>query len=297
MALETSSFSLPTTALGAIVDRVRDESVIAKLSPERPTLFGNVAAVRLSRKPRAQIVAEGAQKAADDVELSSVTASPIKIQTTVRVSDEVRWADADHQMGIVDEVTTAIAGSIARAVDLIAIHGINPLTGTAATSVTAALNDTNNRVAAAGAPTDEVDEAVGLVASSGVHLPTGLGLDPAYAFALATDKDDEGRRLNPELGYGLNAAAYHGLGVARSSAVSGRPEAEDTGIRAIVGDFGQLAWGFQRNLPVSVIEFGDPDGEGDLQRLNQVAYRAEAVLYVAIFDVDAFAVVEEQQGS
>src|SRR5690606_10515818 len=251
----------------------------------------------LSRKPRAQIVAEGAQKAADDVELSSVTASPIKIQTTVRVSDEVRWADADHQMGIVDEVTTAIAGSIARAVDLIAIHGINPLTGTAATSVTAALNDTNNRVAAAGAPTDEVDEAVGLVASSGVHLPTGLGLDPAYAFALATDKDDEGRRLNPELGYGLNAAAYHGLGVARSSAVSGRPEAEDTGIRAIVGDFGQLAWGFQRNLPVSVIEFGDPDGEGDLQRLNQVAYRAEAVLYVAIFDVDAFAVVEEQQGS
>src|SRR5690606_4734720 len=145
MALETSSFSLPTTALGAIVDRVRDESVIAKLSPERPTLFGNVAAVRLSRKPRAQIVAGGAQKAADAVVLSSVTASAIESQITVRVSDEVRWADADHQMGIVDEVTTAIAGSIARAVDLIAIHGINPLTGTAATSVTAALNDTNNR--------------------------------------------------------------------------------------------------------------------------------------------------------
>jgi len=284
-------FTIPQTDLGRITERVQNDSVLARLSPERPTLFGDVGATRMTRKPRAEIVAEGANKSSETAGWDSVVASPVKIQTTVRMTDEVKWADQDHALGIIDDLTNALGESIARAVDLIGIHGINPVTGTRATSITTFLDQTTTRVTAAGAPSAEVLSAVGTI-MAGAYVPTGIGLDAGYAFDLATETYDDGRERNPGLGFGGNIGAYKGLSVATSNSVSGRPEAADTGLRALVGDFTQVQWGFQRRIPVHTIEYGDPDGNGDLQRNNQIAYRAEAVLYVAIFDLDAFAAVE-----
>lgn len=291
MALTTGDFTVPTTELGRIADRVRQDSVLATLSPERPTLFGNVQAVRMSRKPRAQIVAEGAQKGSDTPEWGSVVASPIKFQTTVRMTEEVRWLDQDHRLQIVDELVDALGESMARAVDLIGLHGINPITGTRATSVTQFLNQTTNRATGAGAPTDELIAAVGAVAGGGFQA-TGVALDQGYAFGLATDTYADGRERNPGLGFGNTVTNWKGLSVASSNTVSGRPEAADTDLRALVGDFTQVKWGFQRRIPVELIEYGDPDGNGDLKGQNEIAYRAEGVIYVAIFDLDAFSAVD-----
>lgn len=291
MPLTTGDFTVPTTELGRIAERVRQDSVLATLSPERPTLFGNVSAVRMSRKPRAQIVAEGAQKGSDTPEWASVVASPIKFQTTVRMTDEVKWLDEDHRLQIVDELVGALGESMARAVDLIGIHGINPITGLSAASVTTFLNQTTNRATTAGEPTDELIAAVGAVAGGG-YQATGVALDQGYAFGLATDTYDDGRERNPGLGFGNTVTNWKGLSVASSNTVSGRPEAADTDLRALVGDYTQVKWGFQRRIPVELIEFGDPDGNGDLKGQNEVAYRAEGVIYVAIFDLDAFAAVD-----
>ena len=38
-----------------------------------------------------------------------------------------------------------------------------------------------------------------------------------------------------------------------------------------------MRWGIQRNIPLELIKFGDPDGQGDLKRKNQVALRLEVV--------------------
>jgi len=289
--LTTASFDVPTTELGRIAERVQNQSVLASLSPERPSLYGNVQAVRMSRKPRAQIVAEGAQKGSDTATWDSVTASPIKFQTTVRMTDEVKWADEDHRLLIVDDLVDALGESAARAVDLIGIHGINPVTGLRATSVTSYLNQTTNRTTAGSAPTDELVAAVGSI-MGGAYLPTGVGLDAGYAFNLATEQYSDGRDRNPGLGFGTGLSNFKGLTVATSSTVSGRPEAADTNLRALVGDYTQVKWGFQRRFPVEVIEYGDPDGNGDLKGNNQIAYRVEGVIYVAIFDLDAFAAVD-----
>lgn len=290
------AFVIPATQLGPITERVQSDSVLASLSPEQPTLFGNVQAVRMTRKPRAQIVAEGANKTSDTAEWDSVMASPVKVQTTVRFTDEVKWLDEDHRLGIVDALTSALGESIARAVDLIGIHGINPIDGTRAASVTSFLDQTTKRVTAAGDEDAELEAAVALIAGEGTYIPTGLGMEPSYAFATATQRYTsgtlQGQKINPDMGFGFNANAWNGLNLATSTAVSGRPEAADTGTRVIMGDFSQMKWGFQRRIPVTTIEYGDPDGGGDLQRNNQIAYRAEAVLYVAIFDLNAFAAVE-----
>lgn len=289
------AFEIPTTQLGLITERVQSQSILASLSPEQPTLYGNVQAVRMTQKPRAQIVAEGAQKESSAAGWASVVANPVKFQTTVRMTSEVKWLDEDHRLQIVDQLTAALGDSMSRAVDLIGLHGINPIDGTRATSVTSFLNQTANRVAVADNPDAELTAAVGAVAGDGAYIPTGVGFDPTYAFAVATQTYPsgtlQGQKIQPNMGFGFNATAWNGLQAATSSTVSGRPEATDTGVRAFVGDWTQIAWGFQRQIPVEVIEYGDPDGGGDLKGNNQIAYRAEGVIYVAIFDLEAFAAV------
>jgi hypothetical protein len=64
-------------------------------------------------------------------------------------------------------------------------------------------------------------------------------------------------------------------------------------VKAILGDFTAIRWGVQKNVPVELIEFGDPDGSGDLKRANQFALRAEVVYGIAIMDTDAFAVIKD----
>lgn len=286
-----SSFDIPTNQLGRIAERVRNESVLASLSPERPTLYGDVKAVKMSRKPRAQIVAEGAQKSSDTAAWDNVVASPIKFQTTVRMTDEVKWVDEDHRLLIVQDLVDALGESAARAVDLIGIHGINPITGTRAASVTSYLNQTTNRATAGTKPTDELIASVGSIAGNN-YQATGIGLDAGYGFALATEQYSDGRDRNPGMGFGTGIQNWKGLSVATSSTVSGQPEAADTNLRALVGDYTQVKWGFQRRFPVEVIEYGDPDGGGDLKGNNQIAYRVEGVIYVAIFDLNAFAAID-----
>ena len=64
-----------------------------------------------------------------------------------------------------------------------------------------------------------------------------------------------------------------------------------SGISAFVGDFSAIRWGVQRTIPLEVIRYGDPDGNGDLKRNNQVAFRAEVVYGWGIADLSAFAKV------
>ena len=84
-----------------------------------------------------------------------------------------------------------------------------------------------------------------------------------------------------------------GVPAAQGNTVSGVPEASDTGVRAIVGDFiNGIRWGVQRELPIELIRYGDPDGQGDLKRKNQIALRLEIVYGWYVF-ADRFAVVED----
>ena len=62
----------------------------------------------------------------------------------------------------------------------------------------------------------------------------------------------------------------------------------------IVGDFGGVRWGIQRAIGIEMIEFGDPDGGGDLKRNNQVAFRAEVIYGWGIADLNAFALIVDK---
>jgi hypothetical protein len=62
-------------------------------------------------------------------------------------------------------------------------------------------------------------------------------------------------------------------------------------------DFNAFQWGVARNVPLETIEYGDPDGAGDLKRTNEIAIRAEAVIGFVIFDGAAFSLIQGNAAS
>lgn len=57
--------------IGAVRDRAIDSGVLAKLSPEQPTIFGPVKGAVFSGVPRAKIVGEGEVKPSASVDVSA----------------------------------------------------------------------------------------------------------------------------------------------------------------------------------------------------------------------------------
>jgi len=299
-SLASSSLNLPNNLASGVWAKAQRSSTLLALSGQTPMRFGNTQFMTLTQRPKAQIVSEGAQKANSQPTLGQITVTPRKAQVTMRFNEEVQWADEDYQLEVLTELSDAGALALARAIDLVAYHGINPLDGTPLGGSPVKLMDTTKsveRTTTSGAD-DDLTSAVGLVVND-QFIPNGVALDPGFSFALATVKSQlTGMRVYPELGFGINPTNVLGLNASVSDTVSA-PEATVTGgayattnpnVKAFVGDYAQgLRWGVQKNIPVEKIEYGDPDGEGDLKRNNQIALRAEMVFGVGIFDLGAFA--------
>lgn len=305
-ALATGSFSLPKHMVPGVWQKAQGQSVLARLSASEPQEFGDQQYMTLTAPPRGEVVGEAAQKSESTAQFAPVTAIPRKVQVTQRFSQEVMWADESRQLGVLQTMRDLSGVALGRALDLIAIHGINPLTGALLAGSPAKILDTTNVVeldtAALNKPDQAIEAAVGLVLADSLS-PDGIALDNTYAFSLATQRDSQGRKLYPELGFGATATAFSGLNAAVSDTVRGGPEAvtPSTGayrttnpnIKAIAGDFSAFRWGVQVNIPLELIEFGDPDGLGDLKRQNQIAIRSEVVYGIGIMSTDAFGVVKD----
>jgi hypothetical protein len=286
--LGTSNITLPKNIASGMWKKAQGGSTVAQLSGAEPMQFGDTTLMTFNTLPRAEYVGEGADKAASSVGFGTKTITPKKVQVTLRFNEEVLWADEDYQLGVLNDCGNAAGDALARALDLGVYHAVNPLTGTAISGLTENLTDTTNSVEVAGSADTEVESAAGLVIADG-FIPNGIALDPAYAWTLATARYADGRKKYPDLGFGTNITTFEGLRASVSSTVSGQPEATDTKVRGIIGDFTTIRWGVQRRVPVELIRFGDPDGQGDLKRKNQVALRTEVVYGWAFMDLNAFA--------
>jgi hypothetical protein len=286
--------------------KAQGQSVLARLSAAEPQEFGSQQYMTLTAPPRGEVVGEGGQKSESTATFAPVVAIPRKVQVTQRFNQEVKWADDSRQLGVLQVMADLSGVALGRALDLIAIHGINPLTGALLSGSPAKIIDSTNVVelttATLALPDQAIEAAVGLVLDDSIS-PNGLALDNSYAFKLATQRNPTtGQKLYPELGFGTDTTAFMGLGAAVSDTVRGGPEAvtaatgayrtTNPNVKAIAGDFTAFRWGVQVNVPLELIEFGDPDGLGDLKRSNQIAIRSEVVYGIGILSTDAFAVVK-----
>lgn len=289
-ALSTQDFAVPNNIANEIFKKAFKGSTLAQLSGARPQKFGTQQNWVLTAAPKAEIVGEGAQKSPTPISYAPKTVTPVKLQVTMRFSQEVQWADEDAQIGVLQDLSENAGIALGRALDLVGIHKINPLTGTAAATVKEGLVDTTQAATLTDTKYDAaVEAATGLVIDAG-YTPSGVAMDPSLSFGLATMRDTTGHRIYPELGYGTDITNFAGMAASVSDTVSAKEEASKaTNLLGIVGQFDAFRWGVQREILAHLIEYGDPDGLGDLQRQNQIALRAEIVYGVGIMDLNAFA--------
>ncbi len=271
--------------------------VLAQLSPSAPDIkVGSTDHFTFTGTPKAELVGESANKSSADGTPGKVVAKTYKVQITYRFSNEVQWEDEDYQTELVDGLVANIATALSRALDLLAIHGVNPATGTVSGSIVNYFTKSGNGVGVVPATADpeaDIESAAAQLQAAG-YSATGIALDPVFAGQLARAKDDNNNAKYPELGLGFNVTNFQGLSAASSDTVSGRQELEEENVlvKAIMGDYRAFKWGVARNVPLETILYGDPDGNGDLKRTNELAIRAESVIGFAIFDGAAFSVIE-----
>lgn len=271
--------------------------VLAKLATAAPDLkVGTTDVFTFTGTPKAELVGEGANKSSADGTPTKATVKTYKVQITYRMSDEVLYADEDYQAGIVDALVANVATALSRALDLLAIHGINPATGVVSGNIANYFTKSGNgvnRVTATSSAQADLEAAATALQTAG-YIATGIAVDPVYAGALARTKNSQNQPLYPELGLGFNFENFQGLQAASSDTVSGRKElgAGEAVVKALVGDFDAFRWGVAREVPLKTIESGDPDGAGDLNRTNEIAIRAESILGFAIMDGAAFSLIE-----
>src|SRR5262245_37159431 len=141
----TSGMTIPHQIVEPWLGKVKYGSAVATLSTAIPMLFGTGEWMTFDIG-EAEYVGEGANKGASTITPTTKTTKPFKFHKTVRWSEEVKWADQDHQLRIVSQVLDLIQPALSRALDLGVFHGINPTGGATVAAMTEKLSDTTNTV-------------------------------------------------------------------------------------------------------------------------------------------------------
>ena len=302
-----SKILMPREIADGMISDTLTTSTVAQLSGQEPQKFGEVDYMTFNDFPKAEFVEEGAQKSSTTGGFGAVTAKPHKAQVTMRFNEDVQWADEDYQLSVLSSLGSAGTVALSRALDLGLYHRINPLTGTVVSGWDNYVGATTNKAELAkGTDADQVIRAAAglLINKQRPVTVNGFAVDPRLTWALSelqtknADGTPSGLQRYPQLGLGTGMGSFMGINTAQGDTVSGQPEAKtDTGVRGILGDFQSgIRWGIQRNLPLELIRFGDPDGQGDLKRQNQIALRLEIVYGWYVF-AEKFALVTEPAGA
>lgn len=278
-----------------LIDKVQGKSVLAKLSAQTPIPFNGVEQFIFNLEGNAQIVGEGEQKLGNKAKLTSKVIKPLKFVYQARITDEFKNASEEKRMNFLSAYMDGFAKKIAEAFDLAALHGLEPKTMTdasfrATNSFDGVIN--GSIVAYDETKIDEnLESAVQQVTARGCEV-NGIALSQAAGQALAKVKVN-GVVQYPEFRFGQNPDSFYGMksDINKNLTVTGGTAETD---HAIVGDFqNRFKWGYSENIPMEIIEYGDPDGAGrDLKAYNEICLRAEAFIGWGILDEDAFARVK-----
>lgn len=286
MALSKGTMFEPSV-VAELVNKVRGKSTLAKLSQQVPVPFNGMKEFVFSLDKEVDIVAEGGKKSEGGINVEPITIVPIKFEYGARVSDEFMYASEEEQLNVLEAFTDGFAKKIASGMDTAAFHGFNPRTGTASTVVGNNNFDSkvNQTVTYEATSVDQnIEDATALVEGSEADV-TGLAMAPAVRAALAKLPGANGGKLYPELAWGGNPDTINGLPSDVNRTVAGGKD------MAIVGDFANMfKWGYAKEIPLEVIQYGDPDNSGkDLKGYNQVYLRAEMYVGWGILNPSAFA--------
>lgn len=289
MASVAKSTLFPADLVREMFSMVSGHSSIAKLANQIPVSFAGNDIMTFSLDNEVELVAEGAAKSATTATVNVVTIAPVKVVYQTRFNDEFVKCAEEKQLAYLRQFSEGFAKKIARGIDIMAFHGINPYSGATSSIIGANCLDRAVGVGTEAYSSGYEDSDIGAaIADIGDNQCTGIAMSPAFATALGDLTTGDGYRKFPGFMWGANPGVVNGIPCDVNSTVA---VAASTAVAhyAYVGDFANaFKWGYAENIPLEVIQYGDPDGQGDLKRYNQVVLRAEAYIGWGILNPAAF---------
>lgn len=288
----------PEELVTEMINQVRGKSSLATLCAASPIPFNGLKEFTFTLDKEVDVVAENGAKTKGGATVTPVTIVPVKVEYGARISDEFVYASEAVQLDYLRAFAEGFARKVARGFDLMAMHGVNPRTGTASTVIgTNHFDSKVNQTVTQSANTtadSQMDAAIALIEGSDRDV-TGAAFAPAFRSALTQLTGQDGHRLYPDLAWGRNPGNINGLQVDVNSTVSANSSLD----RALVGDFANMfKWGYAKEMPIEIIRYGNPDNDatlGDLKGHNQIYLRGEAYIGWGILDPTAFAWIKAAQ--
>ena len=275
-----------------LIDKVQGHSSIAVLSAQNPIPFNGQEQFTFTLDSEIDVVAENGKKSHGGMSLEPVTIVPIKVEYGARVSDEFLYATEEDRINVLKSFNDGFAKKVAKGIDLMAFHGVNPRTGQKSAVIGG--NSFDEKVDQTvtfdtGSNPDQIIEDAVTTVQGADNAVSGIAMAPTFSSALAkvtVDGDGKGVKMYPELKWGANPGSLNGVKLDVNRTVSAYNKDE-----VILGDFQNMfKWGYAKQIPMEVIRYGDPDNSGrDLKGYNQVYIRAEAYLGWGLLDPKAFA--------
>lgn len=285
----TMSTNFKPELVKELFNKVKGHSTIAKLAKQMPVAFSGNDIMTFNLDGEVAIVGEGQNKPAGEATIKPVTVIPIKVVYQHRVSDEFLRATEEKALQMLSAFTDGFSKKIARGIDIMSMHGVNPADLQASDKIGTNHLDAGENVVVyvEGQPEAALTAAISL---TGDYDVTGYALAKGFATDLGNYKEN-GVSQYPEFKMGANPGKLVGTACDVNSTVTKGNEKA----MAYVGDFeNAFRWGYADKIPMEVIQYGDPDGQGDLKRTNEVVLRSEAWIGWAILDPDAFARIEQE---
>lgn len=303
---DTKKLILPTSYVPTIYEKIRANAVIPTLINQTPKLYNNEEVIYMTQRPLTEYVGdgvnagEGGEKHSMPFGYATKPMRKFKIQTTVRMNEEVEWADEDSNLALLDKVLDEMGASLGEGVDAGMIHAWNPFGANVMETVKdTALGYIGTEVTPGASLQATVDALPDAIIEAN-HNVNGIALDTMFANALRKERNNDGVRLYPDIPLNLEVSNFEGMRAVTSGNVSGRsiPGFTSTGIQAIIGDWNMAQWGIIRDIAMRRFDCGDPDNRGyDLAYRNEVAYRVELVFAFGVIYDDAFAVLKSAPAS
>lgn len=274
-----------------LINKVKGRSSLAVLSAQTPIPFNGQKEFIFTMDSEIDVVAENGKKTNGGMSIDPVTIVPVKFEYGTRVSDEFLFASEEAQVDILKAFNDGFARKVASGLDIAAMHGFNPRTGTAS----AVIGDNCFDKAVTGAasiidyssatPDGCIEMAIAAVEAADGDV-TGIAIAPSVRADLAAMSKSTGEKLYPEFAFGGKPSTLGSQQLDINKTVA------NGGVDlAIVGDFTNMfKWGYAKEIPMEIIPYGDPDNSGmDLKGYNQVYIRAEVYLGWGILDATSFA--------
>lgn len=281
----------PKELVTEMFSKVKGHSSLARMANQEAIPFAGKDYFVFSLDNDISIVGENAAKPAGDATVTSVTIKPIKVVYQSRVSDEFVTAAEERKLQYLRDFADGFAKKVGAGLDKMAIHGVDPKTGSLASTTIG--NNYFDYVCAGTAityngstPDANLESAISVLETN-EYAPNGIAMAPIMRSAMGAMTTNNGAKYPGFLFGGV--ADLNGIKVDSNITIGSASGSND---RALVGDFSAFRWGFAKEVPLEVIEYGNPDGGTyDLKQANQVLLRSEAWIGWGILDANAFCLV------